>query len=145
MEQEKRSQSSLTPVAVFTSVHQAHFAESVLDAARIPAVLDNEHIVSMNWTYSNAVGGVKVLVESIHADEARSILATPATEIEPSAESGVTDLAETSCTHCGGTDFDSAVPGLRLAILTWLVLGWPLGLPYRRRFCQSCGAAASTG
>lgn len=143
MEQEKRSESSLITIASFTSVHQAQFVESVLDAAQIPAVLDNEHIVSMNWTYSNAVG-VKVLVESIRADEARLILATPATEIEPSAEINVTDSHESSCTHCGGTDFDSAVPGLKLAILSWLVLGWPLGLPYHRRFCRSCGAPAHT-
>lgn len=83
MEQEKRSKSSLVAIAAFTSVHEAHLAKSALDAAGIPALLDNEHIVSMNWTYSNLVGGVRILVESSRAEEARAILATTATVIDP--------------------------------------------------------------
>ena len=60
--------------ATFTSVHEAQFAKSVLEAAGIEATLADEHVVSMTWTYSNAVGGVKLLVHEDRLDEAMSVL-----------------------------------------------------------------------
>jgi len=52
----------LVTAATFTGVHETQLARSVVEGVGVTAVLDNEHLVSMNWTYSNAVGGVKVLV-----------------------------------------------------------------------------------
>jgi len=49
----------LVVAAAFTSVHEAHLAMSVLEAAGIETAIADEHLVSMTWTYSNAVGGVK--------------------------------------------------------------------------------------
>lgn len=49
----------LVVAAAFTNVHEAHLARSVLEAAGIEATIADEHLVSMTWTYSNAVGGVK--------------------------------------------------------------------------------------
>ena len=72
----------LVVAATFTSVHEAQLAKTVLEAAGIDAVLDNEHLVSMNWTYSNAVGGVKVLVPGDRLEEARSLLESEAMVID---------------------------------------------------------------
>ena len=140
MEQEKRSESSLVTIAAFTSVHEAHLAKSALDAAGIPAVLDNEHIVSMHWGYSNLVGGVKVLVESSRAEEARAILGTVAADIDPEEIADATSSTLDACKRCGGTEFDSRLPGRSFPIISWLLLDFPVGLPLRRRFCRNCGA-----
>jgi hypothetical protein len=63
-------------VSAFTSVHEAHLARSVLQAAGIEATVADEHLVSMYWLYSNAIGGVKVLVPEAQAQEARDVLAS---------------------------------------------------------------------
>jgi hypothetical protein len=134
------------PVAAFTSVHEAQLARSVLDAAGIPAVLENEHVISMNWTYSNAVGGVRVVVPADQLDEARALLTTeavlPADALED-VESHVsaTDHGD-SCRQCGSDAFESVLPVKPLAVLTWLTLGVPFGTVVRRRHCRRCGAVA---
>jgi len=63
-------------VSAFTSVHEAHLARSVLQAAGIEATVADEHLVSMYWLYSNAIGGVKVLVPEAQAQDAREVLAS---------------------------------------------------------------------
>ena len=74
-------------------------AVSVLDAAGIAASVADEHLVSMAWTYSNAIGGVKVLVPEEHVGEAKALLETDAEILEPSYldESAIdqVDAAET--------------------------------------------------
>ena len=65
-------------VKTFTNVHEAHFARSVLTAGGIDTIVADEHVVSMDWFLSNAVGGVKLLVPAGQLDEARAILATEA-------------------------------------------------------------------
>lgn len=65
-------------VKAFTNVHEAHFARSVLIAGGIDTVVADEHVVSMDWFLSNAVGGVKLLVPANQLDEARAILDTEA-------------------------------------------------------------------
>jgi hypothetical protein len=63
-------------VSAFTSVHEAHLARSVLQAAGIEATVADEHLVSMYWLYSNAIGGVKVLVPEAQAQHAKDLLAS---------------------------------------------------------------------
>jgi hypothetical protein len=130
----------------FTNVHEAHLARSVLEAAGIQATLGDEHLISMDWTYSNAVGGVKVLVPEDRLEEARLLLESVAELDDPSAtgREGEDVGAEWDvCQRCGSTEFESRLPGKRFAILSWLVFGVALGSPPRRRYCRRCGAAAS--
>lgn len=66
-------------VEAYTSVHHAHLAKSVLDGAGIECEIADEHVVSMDWMLSNAVGGVKLLVSADRLDEAQALLKTAAT------------------------------------------------------------------
>lgn len=68
----------LVVVRSFTHVHEAHLAKSVLEASGIQAFIGNEHLVSMAWTYSNAIGGVTVAVPEDRAAEADQILRSSA-------------------------------------------------------------------
>ena len=139
---ELKDEPALTVVAACSNVHEAHLACSALEAAGIPVIIDNEHVVSMNWMFSNLVGGVKVLVESRHADQARDILTNTATDVQ--FPDGMAADSEDGCRQCGGTEFDSAPPSLGLSILTWLALGFPIAIPVRRRYCRNCGTPADT-
>ena len=130
-------------VAAFTSVHEATLAQSVLGGAGINVVLDDEHIVSMQWTLSNAVGGVKVLVAADRVEEAWQVLANEGLvdpeDIDQMLE-GMPALPGDACSACGSDQFDSVLPAKSLVVLTWFLLGFPVGIPRRRRYCRRCGA-----
>jgi len=137
----------LAVASAFTSVHEAELARSVLEAAGIEAVLADDHLVSMTWTYSNAVGGVKVMVPEDRLDEARSLLQSQAVVMDrpPATDSEAADAISDACQQCGNHEFESRLQGKSFAILSWLTLGVPLGLPRRRRYCRRCGALAPDG
>jgi len=133
---------ALVPVAAFTSVHEAALAQSVLDAAGIDAVLDNEHVISMDWALSNAVGGVKVLVSADRLEEARQILETAAAVDQEDQPPTAAAVADDVCGKCGGDAFESKITGAGWWMLTLLTIGAPIGKFKRERFCRRCGAPA---
>lgn len=132
----------LVVVGAFTSVHQAELARSVLEAAGIETILADDHIVSMHWMYSNAIGGVKVLVPEERFDEARNLLESRAEGIDPPMMSDGGGVSGETCLRCGASDFGSRLSFSAIATLSWLALGIPLGFPKRRRYCRQCGASA---
>lgn len=134
---------TFVPAAAFTNVHEAYLAKSVLEAAGIDAHLTDEHLVSMDWTYSNAIGGVKVFVPKDRLEEARSLLDTTAEALDPAPSDGPDgardDTAGELCPRCGTGGVASSLRGGRVAIFSWLVIGVALGWPRRRRYCRQCG------
>jgi hypothetical protein len=64
-------------VASFWNAEQAHLARLQVETDDIPCVLDNEHLVSMNWLWANAVGGVRLRVPEEDAARARRVLRLP--------------------------------------------------------------------
>lgn len=132
----------LVVVGAFTSVHQAELARSVLEAAGIETVLADEHVVSMHWMYSNAIGGVKVLVSEERLDEARTVLESRAEDVDPPTMPEKGGPAGETCERCGASDFGSRLSFGAIAAVSWIALGIPLGFPKRRRYCRQCGASA---
>jgi hypothetical protein len=134
------SGAALTVARTFTNVHEAHLAKSVLEAAGIDVELADEHVVSMNWTYSNAVGGVKALVPADRLDEAQAVLDTSAV-LEDAPDSSQ-NVVEDGCPRCGSHECESIGPATGLLIFSWLFIGVPIGWPVRRRVCRQCGESA---
>jgi hypothetical protein len=132
----------LVVVRSYTNVHEAHLTKSVLEASGIEAYIADEHLVSMAWTYSNAVGGVKVVVPEERADEALQMLQAGADPLEEPFTLGPRPAHEASdtCRRCGAGVFASRPRGLRFAMLSWLTLGFPISSATRRRYCEQCGA-----
>jgi hypothetical protein len=126
----------LTVARTFTNVHDALLAKSVIEAAGIDVALADEHLVSMNWMYSTAVGGVKALVPADRLEEAQSLLDTTAVVEE---ETAIADR----CPQCGSDEFESIPPTTPLLVFSWLFIGVPLGWPVRRRVCRQCRLPAS--
>ena len=136
----------LVVAGAFTSVHEAYLAQSMLEAAGIEARVADDHTVSMNWTYSNALGGVKVLVPEDRWQDARLLLSSDAHDlVEPTSPDLSSDEGADQCGRCGGHDWESRLPGRGVAIASWFLVGFPLGVPLRRRYCRQCGAAANDG
>ncbi|MCU4386420.1 DUF2007 domain-containing protein [Acinetobacter haemolyticus] len=53
-------------VKSFSFPYEAQIAKTQLEAAGIPAQIENEHTINMNWLYSNALGGVRLLVPNAY-------------------------------------------------------------------------------
>ncbi len=63
-------------IARFLFTHEAHIAKASLNSAGIHAFLADEHTVNMQWLYSNAMGGVRLMVEEDQAEVAADLLAS---------------------------------------------------------------------
>lgn len=128
-------------VRAFTNVPEAHVARSVLDSTGIPTRIADEHLVSADWLYSNAIGGVKLLVPEDRVAEALAVLDATPTEVElPPYLAGQEPAAQ--CRACGGEAFEFVVQGRRWAALSWLLVGLPF-IPVRKVYlCRNCGTPA---
>lgn len=133
--------SGLVVVRAYSLSLEAEMACSALRAAGIDARLADDHIVGVNWLWSNAVGGVKVLVSHEDAAAAEAVLATPATVDVDAVAHNDSMLTEqpAECPRCGSHHTASVTAGRRLAFFSWLAVGFPI-VPVRRRMrCQACG------
>jgi hypothetical protein len=118
-------------IATYTKPEEAHLAASLLEANGISTLVRDEHMVSMNWFYSQAVGGVRLEVPEEQWAAAREILELPAEE-----------STLLRCPHCGSSHTHmrelSLLNGLLLLFFSVL-----LPVPNRRVDCLDCGRAFS--
>ena len=81
-------------VATFSKPEEAHLFRMRLEAAGIPAFVQDESLVQLDWFLSNAVGGVRVQIADGDVEAAREFLAADAPPPSPDAEDVV-------CPACG--------------------------------------------
>jgi hypothetical protein len=102
-----------SPVAVasFVGLAEAEIARGVLESAGIRVWMANEHLVSLLWHYSQATGGVRLMVAGEDAARARELLDAHETPLE-------------------AVDEDTRAPGDALIERAWksTVIGF-IGLP----------------
>lgn len=65
----------LVTVERVTEVWEAHILRARLEAEGILASIADEHLVAMDWFYSNAIGGVRVQVPACELNRALEVLA----------------------------------------------------------------------
>lgn len=120
-------------VQSFSFPYEAQIAKTQLEAVDIPARIENEHTINMDWLYSNALGGVRLLVQEHDAEEAKTILAQDfSAELEQ--KFGLTE----HCPNCGSEDIHPYTEGKRPAYLVFLLLGFPLFSYKHGMKCQQC-------
>jgi len=102
----------------YTTVGEAGSARSALDAAGVDVAVLDENIIALNWLYSNAVGGVKLMVRREDLEEAFEILSSSSREA--AADDEVTDAPAqesedqpAACLSCGGAAF-ARIPRLKI-------------------------------
>jgi hypothetical protein len=129
-------------VRAFSHPHEAHLACSALRAGGLAATIADENIVAADWLYSNAVGGVKVLVRPKDAAAAREILDCAAVLEQSDGRPASTDGNEghePGCPRCGSHNAITVARGIQMAVFSWLLMGVPLFPVWRQMRCQSCG------
>ena len=64
----------LITIGQYREAPEAYLVRGALAAEGIEAVISDEHVVGINWLYSDAVGGVKLAVESDSVRQAADVL-----------------------------------------------------------------------
>jgi hypothetical protein len=77
---------SIVTLRQFLTVQEAVMAKSVLDSAGIESFLADENVISMNWLWSNALGGVKLQVRKTDVAVASELLEQKLSEAAASAD-----------------------------------------------------------
>jgi hypothetical protein len=113
--------------------YEAQIAKIQLEAAEIPARIENEHTINMDWLYSNALGGVRLLVPESYAEEAKGLLTQDFSQ-ELEQQFGASE----GCPNCGSSDIQSYTQGKRPAYLVFLLLGFPLFFYKNGTKCKEC-------
>jgi hypothetical protein len=67
-------------IARYSLAIEAHIARAKLESEGIPAFVADEHTITADWLYSNAMGGVRLQVPDACVEQARTILATDFSE-----------------------------------------------------------------
>jgi hypothetical protein len=131
----------IVTLRVFRDLPQALLAKGSLESAGIECMLADDNVVRLDWFYSNAVGGIKLLVSSEDAAEAEQFLNQPIPEHLEVA--GVGDYEQPKCPKCGSLDVNFR----ELDPATYLSLGgsyWGFFVPipiHRRAWsCRTCDA-----
>jgi len=126
----------LVTVARFREGYAAHIARGQLQEAGIEAFVFDEHLISTNWLYSDAVGGVKLQVRAEDSDLALSILA-----VQPAVEPNDAPNAD-RCPRCNSWDIDRRTRNRRRSFafaMHWTFgLFLPLGFGSKRCRCRAC-------
>ena len=122
-------------VASFSFPHEAQIARASLESAGVQAIVADEHTISIQWLYSNALGGVKVLVAEEHLNLARSILNTnfAATVEEEFSQNQI------ACQECGSSDIKPYTKGKKPAFIVFILLGFPIFFYKHGIKCNVCG------
>lgn len=126
---------TLVTIATYSFPHEAHLAISRLDAVGIPAYIADEHTITMQWLYSNALGGVKVQVAAEFVDKAKDVLQEDLSYLLEE-KFGKDELI---CPKCGSADLVPYTKGKKPAFIVFLLLGFPLFFNKQGYKCQSCG------
>lgn len=125
----------LVTVARYSMPYEAHLAKARLEAEGIPVFIADEHLLSINWLYTPAVGGIKVQVPEDWVDAARDILTTD-------HQDEIADIDEEpplTCPHCGGHNATMVLGDPVILILTFVLLGAPLFFLREKMKCHTCG------
>jgi len=105
-------------VAAYSKSEDAYLAKTRLEASGINASIRDDLTVSLYWLYSDAIGGVKVVVEDEDYDRAREALMLPKV-----------DAGLLRCPHCGSDE----VKLRELSPLAAISIGIGFVLPFRSR------------
>jgi hypothetical protein len=118
-----------TPVTVgqYRDLPEALVSRAVLEGAGIRSFLSDENTVHMNWTLSNAVGGLRLQVAPEDEAAAREVLSQPMPEQFPTDSDE--DFVQPVCPKCGSMDVIANDHDRKVLAASMLI---NIPLPHRR-------------
>ena len=129
----------LVTVRRYRDLAEAYVGRSLLESAGIPAWIADEHLVRMDWFYSNLVGGMRLQVDEREEAAAREILDEGPPETIRYGEEEV--YVQPTCPKCGSTEitFGGGTERGRSLVALYLLA---IPVPPREAAwnCEACGA-----
>jgi hypothetical protein len=124
----------LVTIRKFRDLPEALLAKGSLESSGIECTLADDNMVRMDWFYSNAIGGIKLLVSAEDADSAEQILSQPIPEHFDVSDVGV--FEQPKCPQCGSLDINYR----ELQSSAYLSMALSVPIPFHRRAwrCHSC-------
>lgn len=120
----------------FRDVPAALLAKSILDSAAIECFLANVNTIRLDWLWSNALGGVKLLVREGDVEAADELLDQK--RVEGFDVEGMGHFTQPRCPHC--QSFDVSFKGLNKHLAYGsIALGVPYPVAHIGWRCDSCG------
>jgi hypothetical protein len=129
----------LKTVATFREPYEAQLVCGKLEAEGVPAVVQDEYLVQMNWTYSQVIGGVKVQVPEEALERARQILAEGQGEEFGKTEDFIEESDEEDIFPKCGSSFTSPRPYSFSSIVLSIIYCLPIFWRKEGRVCKNCG------
>jgi len=128
----------LVVVRRFRDLFEAELAKGKLASAGIDCVIADKNTVRMDWLWSNAIGGMRLLVKLEDADTARNLLDEPIPDQIVEEDSNVT-YTQPRCPKCDSLDVSFETLDRQLSY-TLLFLNVAFPFTKHNWKCQNCGA-----
>ncbi len=112
---------SLVTIATYNYPLEAHLSKAKLESEGIDSVVADEHIITTNWLYLVAVGGVKLQVRKSDARKALRILRSIPASIPEGTETSGEGVAAERCPNCHSVDIRYEMFNLRAIFILWFV------------------------
>jgi hypothetical protein len=124
----------IVSIATFAKPEEAHLGRLRLGRDGIPAYVADEHLLQIDWMLSNALGGVRLMVDEENADEALAILKAEPVCTEAAAVDSVV------CPCCESSHVEMYQRPRRFGMLSFLLpLPWLFFTRWHRWKCEQCG------
>ncbi len=120
----------------FIDVIHADIVRGRLEAEGIPAILGNRHLVTAEWLYSQAMGGVQIMVPREQVDEAREIISLIDSGSFASLDEELRQ--EDLCSVCGTALVRKTSLSWKLAMFIGHFLFLPLPFDKNKFYCPQC-------
>jgi hypothetical protein len=132
---------ALVAVASFDTVAEAAVVQALIEGDGIPVHASNSGLVGLDWSFSQAVGGVRLMVPGEHADAASALVAAYR---DGSLAAGDTDAGPAAtglCPRCGSSRIDTKAPAGEKSLLVFMTLLFSAMFPTsnNHRRCRDCG------
>ena len=137
----------LITIADFSHPTEADPVVAWLESEGIECFVTNEHTVTMNWLWSNAIGGVGVRVRAADVEQANEILQVilspdairdESASADSEADYESDDNSEIRCPECGSESVSYEKFSRRLVFASWAILSVPLPFFKRKWKCHEC-------
>ena len=125
----------LKVIAAFTKIHEAYFAKNQLEIEEIESFIFDEQIIGVHPFYSNALGGVKLVVHESEIENGNVI-------VKKFQEEQREYLQEISrrCPKCDSTNIRKKTTfHIILSIIFILIFNFLWLILYRKNKCIDCG------
>jgi hypothetical protein len=132
------SRDELVTIASFSHAPEAYVVTTRLQAEGILAFVADDYMVTMNWLYSNALGGAKVRVRESDAERAVRVL--------DGVKNNPADIVAggKECPECNSPDISYQkfyLPPIFITVLVTMAIGNAFMLPFVKLkwHCNNCG------